>query len=155
MNTSKKVKKPVCLTQKGKETNGAGFDAEITVKNKLWRYGYHVEHKDNTNSYDLLVNNSKRVEVKTGKARFSKTKGIYWVIMLPYRGGYDVLAVLLKHPVLDDKILFFTKEKIELYFRDKTSITFSEHNKKRMNIASKSPYHALGKPKEALVDNST
>lgn len=146
-------KKIISYNKKGKETDEAGYLAEIIVKKKLWRFGYAAKHLTKSSEFDLLVKDEIRVEVKTGKPRLKKDGTFSWNIMNPYRNKYDVLAVVLPFP--EDRkplILFFTKEKINNLVNEKKigeyGLTFSStgHKKWLMGMGEKMPYKVFGEP---------
>lgn len=143
-------KKPICKTKKGKETDGIGFDAEVLVKEKLWRYGYRVRHI--TVPYDLLVNDRIRVEVKTGKYRVSRRGISYWNIMLPkHEDYYDILAVVLPQPISGPLFLFYTINEVKKLFGDKDGISISassrSSSRERLRVGTKSVKKVFGNTK--------
>lgn len=70
-----------------------GRDAELLVKQQLWRNGYSVKDVCNVAPYDLLVDGKIRVEVKSAKAtRNNKWKFIH-LKMKPY--SMDVIAIVI------------------------------------------------------------
>ena len=138
-------KKPKCKTKKGLDTNGIGYDAEVLVKKKLWTFGYKVRHI--AFGYDLLVNEKIRVEVKTGKMRQAK-KGAYWNIMTPTHQDYDILAIVLTHPIRN-LILFYTKKVVDEQLKrhkNQYGVIVSKENG-RIDLGEKSPYKVFGKPR--------
>lgn len=145
-------KKALTFTKKGLETDGLGYTAELLVKEKLWRFGYAVKHLTKTDKYDLLVEDTFRVEVKCGKFRTKKDGTFFWNIMNPYRGDYDVLAVVLPKPDHDDTVLFYKKSKVKSLVQNgkvgKYGMTFSTtgHKKWLIELGEKSPYAVFGFP---------
>ncbi len=153
------IKKPNCTTEKGRLTNGAGFEAEEVVKKKLWSFGYSVKHDSYCKHYDLLVDDKFKVEVKTSRIRYTKTGKASWNIMLPlHTCDYDVLAVVLPQFLGQPQIYYFRKDTVLAYFGkhkyfgwDKYGLTITPGTKHGDEVLSKaitSPYDVFGKPEK-------
>lgn len=89
-----------------------GTQAELYVKERLWRSGYRV--KDFSvlgykNGFDLLVNESIRVEVKNSKCHFTKST-FFWNVHQVKPEEFDVLCVVLDVP-LEGYQIYYLKDK--------------------------------------------
>ena len=131
-------------TKRGAETVGFGKLAEEVVQEKLWRFGYAVERQKHNFSFDLLVDEKFKVEVKASKLKYKSNGEIWWNVLL---GGmnYDVLAVVLQMPLTEPLILFFSIEEVKKFKGEKISQIFSQNN--RELLENRSPYKVFGKPK--------
>jgi len=147
------AKKPICKEVKGWKTKGLGYDGEVVVKEKLWRYGYRVKHLNSSSPFDLIVNDKIRVEVKSGKYRVSKTGMVFWNISKPfYLDKCDVVAVVLFRPIEKPSVLFFDKKVFNDLGRSETSVTFSTAKRSRYKLEAgkMSPYDILGNPRQGV-----
>ena len=143
------AKKPICKKAKGWKTDGLGYDGEVVVKEKLWRYGYRVKQLSSSAPFDLLVNDKIRVEVKSGKYRVSKTGIVFWNIGKPlYTDKCDVIAVVLFRPIEKPSVLFFNKDVFNNLGKSEYSVTFStaKRSRHKFEVGKLSPYDVLGKP---------
>jgi hypothetical protein len=78
-----------------------GKEEEKLVKRKLWQRNYRVKDVSNYSTFDLLVNNKVRVEVKS--TSIFKRKN-YWSLGLDFT-KFDVLAIVL-HLQFTDEVYF-------------------------------------------------
>ncbi len=137
------------MTEKGKQTKGMSYITEDLVKRKLWSYGYNVKHFGKRNSFDLLVNDKIKVEVKTSKMRINKNPS--WAIMLNKCNEYDVMAVVLQLPINKYKIIYFDRKTIEDKVIAKTVITINNKDDNILRYSKESPYDVLGKPNKGRI----
>lgn len=153
----KEAKRVIAKTEKGRKTVLAGYNAEVLVKEKLWRYGYRVQHLNSIASYDLLVNNKIKVEVRSSSPKIDKVTGtIRWMIMFNKSNDlrFDVLVVVLFQPIGEPKILFYNKAEVLefLYSPSKAAYNkFFEHKfsiskKEFFEVGDSSPYKTIGRP---------
>src|SRR3990167_5319363 len=143
----KEKEAPICNTEHSVKRNLFGHQVEVFVKEKLWRYGYRV--KQVRSKFDLIVDGKYRVEVKSASPKVSKINGnITWNVMMPYQHeNYDVLAVVLSHPISKATILFYPKDIAKKMIGKKYSLVFSEKRHDLINMAYISPFDIFGYPK--------
>jgi phosphopantothenoylcysteine synthetase/decarboxylase len=92
-----------------KEQKAVGTGAEKMVQEQLWRNGYSVKNVSKYTKYNLLVNESIKVETKAANHKQDK-EGLHWVIedigVKPLNA--NVLAIVITTP-LEDTLIFYCK----------------------------------------------
>ena len=148
------VKPVVAKTEKGRKTKLQGYKAEVLVKEKLWRYGYKVQHKNTVSPYDLLVSDTIKVEVRSSQPKVSESTGkVSWTVMFNRCSDirFDVLVVVLYQHIDEPLVLFYSKTFIKYVLKTNfCSITFSDRHKDLLEAGEKSPYNLLGNPKKVI-----
>lgn len=84
-------------------------NAEVLVKQQLWRNGYSVKDVSNFAEYDLLVNDTIKVEVKHADYKQLKDKLVWRVkdiVITPNRP--DILALVLETP-LNKQVIHYVR----------------------------------------------
>jgi hypothetical protein len=101
-----------------------GTAAEKMVQKKLWSMGYTVRDYSNYLSFDLLVNDKYRVEVKYSSFKKLNKSRFGWNINGIKPKNHDVLAIVLKMPI-DYKIFFVNTNDQSVFFEGKTQFDLS------------------------------
>lgn len=128
-----------------------GLEAEIIVKNKLWRYGYNVKHFPWMSPFDLLVDDKYKVEVKCSSPKESVSKkNIYWSVYDIDYDKIDILAIVLFRKEKRPLILFYDEWRIKALDVPLYNIHFNQNNPWRIKIGTKSPYDVFGKPQKKI-----
>lgn len=113
-----------------KKSKTIGTQAELYVKEKLWRNGFRV--KDFSilgyrNGFDLLINDRIRLEVKYSKCHWNKT-WFYWDIHGVKPDNFDVLCVVLEVPIDGYKVYYLkNKNLINDFCKNQRKSNFSIH----------------------------
>lgn len=130
-----------------KNTVEMGNYTEEYVQKKLWRYGYSVKRMKRINPFDLLVNETIRVEVKSATYQLHEDGGYHWRVGKPLGDRFDVCAIVLLLPVGKPLIRYFTREEISKNIEDGAmSIHIIANSPDEPKIGNKSPLKVLGKP---------
>jgi len=126
--------------------------AETYVCKKLWQYGYRARKCRPNSSFDILVDDEKRLEVKSSSKRDNK-----WFFQKIYPNNFDFLALVFYGE--DDKpeaIIFASKE---VMLKVENGGEINGYNlqlsldKLQDFKGSISPLKVLGKPKKCLSNN--